>query len=192
MDKGSAYWLTNLTIVGFIVTFAARQLLVAAENNLEVTSNYGGTKQDGSEFRQPLFQIMACYFGEFVFVILYYLYLGVTTQCGCSQTEIRFINFIYPAACDFTENLLFVFGLARVMPSMSMMTKALALPVAIALCKWLVRKTFNQRQWAAIFIIMAGALLATAIGVVENDIGVGSLSRDQVIGLIELTLSACI
>ena len=69
-------------------------------------------------------------------------------QDEVKQSEIRFVQFFYPAFCDFTGNVLFVFGLANMLPSMSMTSKALTLPLTAAFSMWSltqINKTFNTK-----------------------------------------------
>ena len=108
--------------------------------------------------------MMASYLGEFVFTILYYLYLAFVLRSTQQDSEIQFRQFIYPALCDFTGNLLFIFGLSNTMANNSMMTKAVALPIAAIFCKWSlikIRKTFNSKQIVALLGILIGVTWTT-------------------------------
>ena len=108
--------------------------------------------------------MMASYLGEFVFTILYYLYLAFVLRSTQQDSEIQFRQFIYPALCDFTGNLLFIFGLSNTMANNSMMTKAVALPIAAIFCKWSlikIRKTFDSKQIVALLGILIGVTWTT-------------------------------
>ena len=114
------------------------------------------------------------------------------------RSEIRFVQFIYPALCDFTQNLLFIFGLGMVLPSMSIATKAVALPISAFFCKWSllkIRKSFNMKQIMALIGIMVSVLLIFIISSSKDlsSDGTEAIKKEQEMttGLIMLGLSAC-
>jgi len=112
-------------------------------------------------FDHPFFQIILAYLGEFVFTILYYLYMGLIMRHWIQATEIRFRQFMYPALCDFMEQLLFIFGLSMSLPSMSIMTKALALPISAGFSRWSIlrlNKTFSWKQIIALIGVLVSIL----------------------------------
>ena len=92
-----------------------------------------------------------------------------------SWSEVRFKQFIYPAFCNFTENMFFIFGLTK-MIDMSMISKALALPICAIFSNWSllkIKKTFNAKQ--------IGALSATLIASVWLFVSTFNKTKQEVI-----------
>ena len=142
-------------------------------------------------FDHPFFQIILAYLGEFVFTIIYYLYMGLVMRHWIQATEIRFRQFMYPALCDFTEQLLFIFGLSMALPSMSIMTKALALPISAGFSRWAIlrlNKTYNWYQITGLICILVSIVW---IFLVSIDLKAEWKSQNQGLGLTLLTLAAC-
>jgi len=57
--------------------------------------------------------------------------------------------------------MLFIFGIGNMLPSLGIVTKAIALPMAAVFCKWSllrIRKTYNVKQIVAISGILVGIL----------------------------------
>jgi hypothetical protein len=83
-------------------------------------------------------------------------------QENVQPSEIRFDQFVYPAMCDFTQNLFFIFGIGQMLPDIGMMTKAITLPIVVFFCKWSllrIRKEYNLKQIIGIVGILVGILV---------------------------------
>jgi hypothetical protein len=121
------------------------------------------SESDGkSSFDYPFLQLIASYLGEFIFTIMYYIYKAFLMQQDVKQSEIRFVQFFYPASCDLIANLLFIFGLSEILASLSMMTKALTLPIAAVFSQWSfvkINKHFGNMQIAALAGILVSCFL---------------------------------
>ena len=105
------------------------------------------------------------------------------------------MQFIYPALCDFTQNILFIFGLSMMLPSMSIATKALAWPISAFFCKWSllkIRKNFDMKWTMALFGIMISVTIIFFISL-SHDIDSDTIQQEQsqTTGLIMLGFSAC-
>ena len=107
------------------------------------------------------------------------------------QSEIRFVNFLIPALCEFIESMLFIFGLAQLLPSMSMVTKALALPISAIFCRLsflYINKTFNWRQ----IVSLTGIMLSVAwLTLASLDSAKTRVTSSEIQGCVMLCLSAC-
>lgn len=68
-----------------------------------------------------------------------------------------------PAFCDFTENMLLIFGITQIFPSLVSMSRALVLPITALLSKFLIGKVFSWKMIAALFILLGGMTLATLV-----------------------------
>ena len=104
--------------------------------------------------------MLAAYFGEFTFTIFYYIYISLILKQSLAR-EIRFNQFLIPALCDFVENLLLIFSVGKMLPSMSMMIGALALPISALFSRWSVlriRKIWTMKQVLALAGILVGVL----------------------------------
>ena len=190
VSESRSYMRTNFIILGYFGAYSAKYLLMLEQNGVKVSKDLNDSEK--VPFEHPFFQMLAAYVGELVFTIIYYLYLAFVMQNRMRSSEIRFTQFIYPALCDFVENLLFIFGLAKSLSSMSMMTKAIALPITAIFCRWSVlriRKTFNWYQIAALMGILIGATwIMYATIDFESEL---TLTSDQTTGILLLGLSAC-
>ena len=139
-----SYLRSNIVIVSFLATYTCQKALLSSQNEVKVSKEFNSSEK--VPFDHPFFQMTAMYLGEFVFTIFYYLWMAFMVRASVQWSEIRFMQFLYPALCDFTENLLFVFGLSAVLPSLAMMSKAIAVPISALFTRWSIlrlRKTFN-------------------------------------------------
>lgn len=134
-------------IIGlFVITFAGKNLVYTSQNQIKVSATLESNEQ--VPFDHPFFQMLAAYIGEFIFTIFYYLYKAFVMQHNVKQSEVRFFQFFYPAICDFTENLLFIYGLGNILPSLTIVPKALAVPISIGFSRWSVlrlSKNYNMK-----------------------------------------------
>jgi hypothetical protein len=110
-------------------------------------------------FRHPMFQTVAGYAAEFIFCTFFYVAQCIFRFNSWQSTEIRFINFLYPAVCDFFENIVLVFGLTYVFPSLVTISRSFSIPVTALLCKILIRKAFNVSMISAIALISIGFIV---------------------------------
>ena len=137
---------------------------MTSQNEIKVSAEIGSNEKKSFDF--PFLQMVAAYTGEIIFTIFYYLYKAFLMRAEVKSSEINFSQFAYPAVCDFTENLLFIFGLTKVLPSLSMMTKAIALPISALICSLSllkIRKSFNAMQiWTLVAICVSATLVLVA------------------------------
>ena len=95
-------------------------------------------------------------------------------------------------------NLLFIYGFTNLLPSISIATKAVALPLSAFFCKWSllkIRKNFNFKQIMAlggILVAVTITFLQALMNDVENEDGdVEKVEKqEQITGLIMLFFSA--
>ena len=134
---------------------------------------------------------MAAYVGEFIFTLGYYFAKNYVFDVEHVQSEIRFVQFCYPAICDFMGNLLFIYGLSAMLPSISMVSKAITLPLTAYFCTLAIvriNKTFNNKQIIALIAILASVLM---VMLASYDLQKEWFGKDHTTGLIMLGISAC-
>ena len=136
---------TNIVICSFIVAQTAKYVLMTSQNEVDVSKS--AQNKEKVPFSHPFFQMLAAYLGEFLFTIFYYIHKAFLMRHEVRQSEIKFRQFIYPALCEFIESMLFIFGLAQLAPSMSMVTKALALPISAFFCRLAFLRILKSFDW---------------------------------------------
>ena len=140
------YFWTNVIIVSFICCYILKTLFLSSANDVKVSKTIDGGEK--VNFDHPFIQICAAYVGEFIFTIGYYIAKYYVLDLDHSQSEIRFVQFFYPAFCDFMGNLFFIYGLSTMLPSVTMASKAITLPLTALFCMWSfvrINKTFNMK-----------------------------------------------
>ena len=65
--------------------------------------------------------------------------------------------------CDFFENMALIFGITQIFPSLVTMSRALVLPITALLSRILIRKLFNWKMLAALFLMLGGMTLSTFV-----------------------------
>ena len=195
-SETAQYMSRNLIIGAFVVAYAGKYVLVSQQNQVQVSKSIESSEK--VPFEHPFFQMLASYLGEFIFTIFYYIYKTIIWSDQVQKSEIRYVQFIYPALCDFTQNLLFIFGISMMLPQMSIATKALALPISAFFCRWSllkIRKSFNMKQSMALFGIMVSVTIIFIISSSDELKLDGSEAikkeQEQMTGLIMLGFSAC-
>ena len=106
-----------------------------------------------------MFQTVSGYVAEFVFCTFFYVAQLFFRFQSWQSTEIGFINFLYPAMCDFLENIVLVFGLTYVFPSLVTISRSFSIPITALLCKLLIRKAFSASMISAIATISIGFII---------------------------------
>ena len=100
--------------------------------------------EDTYKFAHPFFMAVAGYIGEFFIVAVIYIYMGLQTPESLPKTKLSILQLILPAICDFGENLLLILGIQEIYPSLSVLSRALVLPMAVLLSKYMLRKAYNR------------------------------------------------
>ena len=114
-------------------------------------------------FKHPYFVAVLGYFGEFLCVAVIYIYYTLKAPNMIPSTNLSMITMLWPALCDFLENLLLIFALTQIYPSLSVMSRAFILPLTAILSKIVLKKVFSIKQIVAIICVAMGVVLACVV-----------------------------
>lgn len=154
------YFWTNVIIVVYLFFLSAKWVAISLMNLIQVPSDLNSSTLVPFDF--PFLQIVAAYVGEFVFTIFYFIHMAFVMRVDVKNSEIRFVQFLYPALCDFLSNIFFILGMGQLLPTLSIMTKTAALPLTVLFTRWSlvkINKTYDTKQTVSIAAIFISAVL---------------------------------
>ena len=157
MRSSLARWKVNLIMAGFVFLTSCRYASTKLIDETDVYDEEG----DLVDYRHPVLQSMAGFFGEFlVAFILYLFYLRYDPSQLKPSEQVSFFVLALPAICDFFENMCLIFGITQIFPSIVTMSRALVLPITALMSRFLIKKLFNWKMIVALVVLISGMALA--------------------------------
>ena len=133
-------WKLNIVMIIFVVLTSTRYITTKLIDEAEVTDSSGQIV----EYRHPVLQSCLGYIGEFLIVLVFYLFfLRYDPEKLKPSDRVSVFTLSLPALCDFFENMCLIFGITQIFPSLVSMSRALVLPITAMLSRFLIRKLFN-------------------------------------------------
>ena len=133
-------WKLNIVMIIFVVLTSTRYITTKLIDEAEVTDHSGQIV----EYRHPVLQSVLGYIGEFLIVLVFYLfYLRYDPEKLTPSDRVSVFTLSLPALCDFFENMCLIFGITQIFPSLVSMSRALVLPITALFSRFLIRKLFN-------------------------------------------------
>ena len=142
-------WQLNLLIVAYVVVYSARVTAVRLIDD----GNAG-------QLRDLLLISIAGIIGEFSVVGVMYVYHCIANPEQLHNQNIRFVGFLLPAACDFVETTILIFGVSQVLDSMDDMYKVTVIMLTVIITNYVFQA---WTQIVSLSAALGGVILAAGI-----------------------------
>ena len=143
-------WQLNLLIAAYVTAYSTRYLAIKLVEE----------DQDG-QFKDLLLISISGIIGEFLVIGVMYVYYCIIDPSKIFSQNVKFTNFLIPAACDFLETAILIFGLSLLLSSIATASKAFVIILTVIISQYVLAA---WDQYVSMAIALVGVIL---VGLVQ-------------------------